>query len=416
MSINCGIRHSRRPRWPVFFLTSIICFYISILFRLPESPGGSQQFVGQFATTGLQAEPATGDVAGGVAGADSLRIERQHGPVHLTLPRGYTLPEPQQRVFETADYQLIAYSRSFAQGELMYVEIRPPGSTAGTDSGDAGSQAADDSSADSDDGPAKTPRFPEENFQIMVSFADKGEPVDRRNWGYRAFIALAPALTPGAHPLRVSIGEPGHLRHYGHNIAVADTRFPVYTSQLDLGRFSDQTTSYTAEELALIRRSSAHKATAFARRTPLQIESRFAHPRDEHHVTSPFYSTRVVQRYVIKNGQRQNLEPRRNTHTGLDLRGLTGAPIYALANGEVAIAEKMFFEGNVTFIDHGMGILSVYMHQSELLVQAGQQVEAGQLIGKTGATGMVTGPHLHLSLYIRGVPVEPLSLICLPVQ
>lgn len=76
----------------------------------------------------------------------------------------------------------------------------------------------------------------------------------------------------------------------------------------------------------------------------------------------------------------------------------------------------MFWEGKHTILDHGDGIFSVYMHQSEMLVKAGQSVAAGALIGKTGATGAVTGPHLHIALYIRGQPVYPLGVLSLPLR
>ena len=100
----------------------------------------------------------------------------------------------------------------------------------------------------------------------------------------------------------------------------------------------------------------------------------------------------------------------RSYHRGVDLRAPQGTPILALADGRVAIAENMYYSGNVVFIDHGLGAVSSYAHMSRLDVHPGDRVTAGQQIGLSGATGRVTGPHLHLGLNILGQAVDPLSL------
>ncbi len=100
----------------------------------------------------------------------------------------------------------------------------------------------------------------------------------------------------------------------------------------------------------------------------------------------------------------------RSYHRGVDLRAPQGTPILALAGGRVVIAEDMYYSGNVVFIDHGLGAVSSYGHMSRIDVRPGEMVNAGQQIGLSGATGRVTGPHLHLGLNILGQPVDPLSL------
>jgi murein DD-endopeptidase MepM/ murein hydrolase activator NlpD len=98
-------------------------------------------------------------------------------------------------------------------------------------------------------------------------------------------------------------------------------------------------------------------------------------------------------------------------HTGLDFFGAVGDPIYAAARGRVVFAEELTVRGNTTVIDHGWGVFTAYLHQSEFKVEVGDIVEAGQLIGLVGATGRVTGAHLHWEVQVGGVPVNPLEWV-----
>ena len=97
-------------------------------------------------------------------------------------------------------------------------------------------------------------------------------------------------------------------------------------------------------------------------------------------------------------------------HTGVDFYG-QDEPVYAAAAGRVVFAGPLAVRGNATYIDHGWGVYSGYLHQSEMYVQEGDLVEAGQVIGKVGATGRVTGPHLHWEVWVGDVPVQPLEWI-----
>lgn len=104
-----------------------------------------------------------------------------------------------------------------------------------------------------------------------------------------------------------------------------------------------------------------------------------------------------------------NGEPRK-PHSGVDLRGKTGTPVKATAPGVVALAGDHYFAGNVVYVDHGLGVVSVYCHLSAIDVREGQTVEAGQKLGEIGATGRVTGPHLHFGLAVLGQYIDPLPL------
>ena len=96
-------------------------------------------------------------------------------------------------------------------------------------------------------------------------------------------------------------------------------------------------------------------------------------------------------------------------HSGLDFCGGVGTQILAPAAGRVVFAGPLTVRGNATVIDHGWGVYTGYLHQSEILVQAGDLVQPGQLIGKVGGTGRVTGPHLHWEVWAGGVQVDPLD-------
>ena len=98
-------------------------------------------------------------------------------------------------------------------------------------------------------------------------------------------------------------------------------------------------------------------------------------------------------------------------HEGLDFGGSNGAAIYAPAAGRVVLAETLAVRGNAVLIDHGLGLFSGYWHQSQVAVSEGQEVQAGDLIGYVGDTGLATGPHLHWEMRLTGVAVEPLQWI-----
>lgn len=101
----------------------------------------------------------------------------------------------------------------------------------------------------------------------------------------------------------------------------------------------------------------------------------------------------------------------RGVHRGLDLRGPQGQPVLACADGRVALTGDLYFSGNVVYINHGEGVFTAYLHLSEILVQNGENVRKGQVVGLVGATGRVTGPHLHLSLLVQGESVDPLPFL-----
>jgi len=98
-------------------------------------------------------------------------------------------------------------------------------------------------------------------------------------------------------------------------------------------------------------------------------------------------------------------------HTGTDFAAAPGSPVMSAAPGYVVFADKLSVRGNVTIIDHGWGIYTVYCHQTTQYVKVGDFVNTGTVIGTVGATGRVTGPHLHWEVWVNGVQVDPMQWV-----
>jgi len=105
-----------------------------------------------------------------------------------------------------------------------------------------------------------------------------------------------------------------------------------------------------------------------------------------------------------------NGEPR-SPHPGLDLRATEGTPVRASGPGRVVLAENLYYSGNIVIIDHGGGLFTLYAHLSEIKSAVGAAVAAGDLIGRSGSTGRVTGPHLHWGAKIGDRPFDPEALL-----
>ena len=110
-------------------------------------------------------------------------------------------------------------------------------------------------------------------------------------------------------------------------------------------------------------------------------------------------------RQRILNGQA------RSPHSGVDFPAAAGTPVFASQSGKVVLAEELYYSGNTVVIDHGYGIYTMYCHLSKIGVAAGDAIKAGDELGKVGATGRVTGPHLHWALTIQHARVNGMQIV-----
>ena len=127
-------------------------------------------------------------------------------------------------------------------------------------------------------------------------------------------------------------------------------------------------------------------------------EGDFLLPMDSK-ITSPFGNKRLF------NGQLKSY------HNGVDFRAPVGTPVFSSNSGVVRMAENLFYSGKVVILDHGNLIFTIYAHLSKIDVKAGQQVEKGQQLGLSGATGRVSGPHLHWGVKVNGSAVNPIQFV-----
>jgi murein DD-endopeptidase MepM/ murein hydrolase activator NlpD len=183
-------------------------------------------------------------------------------------------------------------------------------------------------------------------------------------------------------------------RSVTQTVNVAPRSYPVRT----ISGLPAATINPPPEAMARIEREAALKARAFNSRDEVArgFAERFRWPLASVRVTSPWGAVRRL------NGALQR------PHYGIDLGGATGTPIFAPASGVVIMAEPdMHFEGGIIALDHGQGLISIYLHQSRLIAQVGQRVVAGTQIGAIGAKGRATGPHLCWRMRWRGRQLDP---------
>ena len=204
---------------------------------------------------------------------------------------------------------------------------------------------------------------------------------------------------PGTHDLLVDLKQGEQSRTLNYSVSVVKEKFHIEHLTLPKDKVD-------LDEKAVAR----WKAEQEQIKTGLAVDSQarlwqpgFVEPVSGRR-TGIFGSVRIM------NGQP------RNPHNGEDISAPLGTPVAATNDGVVRLTVDHFFSGKGLFLDHGQGFYSMYFHLSEVLVKDGDVVKAGQIVGKVGATGRATGPHLHWGVKLNGARVNPYSLLDLPFK
>ena len=216
-----------------------------------------------------------------------------------------------------------------------------------------------------------------------------------KTWFLLAAVSLE--TKPGPVPLVLEgTTESGATVEYRRNVIIGRAKYPVV--QLTV---SKQFTEPNPQQQATIKQDQETKHKTFSETSPeREWSGRFLPPVDA--PVSDVFGTRRVFNGATKS-----------VHQGLDYRVPSATPVNAINSGTVILAQPLYFEGNCVTIDHGQGLLSLYLHLSELKVKAGDKVERNQEIGLSGATGRATGPHLHIAVRWQGVYLDPAALLTL---
>lgn len=299
-------------------------------------------------------------------------------------PSTFNPPAAEKIILNDDNIKVYLYARGFAQGNAAYFEI--------------------------------VNKEVKLNKIEKISFGGDSVPFTKTDWGYRGIFAIDPEAKTGKIFFTVVYGTDSGEKKLEGAVNVKDVQFPVAETLLDLGKFSDKEYTSSPEFEKLIKESEEARKKAFSSETEDCIGNVLCHPRDFHKITGDYWKKRIYAAYKKKGKRKVKVKGHESYHRGLDLKGSLGDPVYAMADGKIVLARKMFYEGNMIVVDHGNRVFSYYMHMDSLVAHEGDSVHAGDQIGRVGSTGTSTAPHLHVALYIRGVHVNPLSLLSLPVS
>ena len=204
---------------------------------------------------------------------------------------------------------------------------------------------------------------------------------------------------PGTHDLIVELRQGEQSRTLNYSVSVLKEKFQIEHLTLPKDKVDlDEKT------LARWKTEQEQVKTALASDSQTRLwQPGFVEPVNGKR-TGIFGSVRIM------NGQP------RNPHNGEDIGAPLGTPVAATNDGVVKLTVDHFFSGKGIFLDHGLGFYSMYFHLSEVLVKDGEVVKAGQIVGKVGASGRATGPHLHWGVKLNGARVNPYALLDLPFK
>ncbi len=216
--------------------------------------------------------------------------------------------------------------------------------------------------------------------------------VEPRAW--RVLIGIDLDVAPGKHTVSIGAWSGENEVETTYDLVVKPRRFATRRLLVD-----EAMVNPPAAELARIQAEAAELARLWGRSATEPLwTAPFVRPVPDQ--ANSNFGTRS-----IFNGER------RSPHGGTDFLSPAGTPIKAPNGGRVVLARNLYFTGNTLVIDHGLGLLSLFAHLSACAVREGDMVSTGQLVGNVGATGRVTGPHLHWAVRANGSRVDALSLL-----
>jgi murein DD-endopeptidase MepM/ murein hydrolase activator NlpD len=203
---------------------------------------------------------------------------------------------------------------------------------------------------------------------------------------------------PGSYELSVSGTLSRGTLQFTRKIKIATAKYPRIAAHV-----AKKFTEPNPEQIKQISADKSVKQAVLATETAQKLwRGGFAAP-----VASPVSDVFGTER--VFNGQVQS------RHLGLDFAAPAGTPVRAINSGTVILAQDLYFEGGFIVIDHGQGLLSLYLHLSDFRIKAGDQVAAGDVIGMSGSSGRATGPHLHLAVRWQGIYLNPAVLLQLHI-
>jgi len=218
-------------------------------------------------------------------------------------------------------------------------------------------------------------------------------PAKTNFWYGLAGVSLETA--PGTYDLRLTETLAGGKSvETSQRIKIARAVYPKISVKV-----AKQYTEPSPEQLTEISADKNVKQTVFAAENRQRLwTGQFAAPV-EAPVSDVFGTARVFNQQI------------QSRHQGLDYAAPAGTPVHAVNGGMVVLARPLFFEGNCVVVDHGQGLLSLYLHLSEFKVKEGEEIQAGQAIALSGGTGRASGPHLHMDIRWHGVYMDPAILL-----